>query len=97
MGKHMKSISKNRQRTFWASAIFVLLIGVGAQSVWAEDSGKAIEDGAKATEKGFGNLLKGMGQEIGKVIEPTDEAKKNSDKKDAKPADGSKSAEEKKP
>ncbi len=72
-------------------------MGISAQTVLAADSGKAVEDGAKATEKGFGNLLKGMGQEVGKVIEPTDKAKKDSGKKDAKQAEGSKPAEEKKP
>jgi len=38
-----------------------------------------------------------MGQEVGKVIEPTDDAKKNSAKKDTKQPDGSKPADEKKP
>ena len=93
----MKYFSNRQPRTFWRPALLALLMIVAAPTVMAEDSGKAVEDGAKATEKGFGNLLKGMGQEVGKVIEPTDDAKKKSDKKDAKQTDNSKPAEEKKP
>jgi len=93
----MKYFSNSQPRTFWRPALLAVLMVVGAPTVMAEESGKAVEDGAKATEKGFGNLLKGMGQEVGKVIEPTDDAKKNSAKKDTKQPDGSKPADEKKP
>ena len=96
-GRLMNYISKIRPRMFFPSVVLAAFMGVSAQTVLAEDSGKAIEDGAKATEKGFGNLLKGVGQEIGKVIEPTDKAKKDSGKKDAKQSDASKPPEENKP
>jgi len=86
----MNPYSKNRQHTYWRSAILAILIGIGAQTVLAEDSGKAVEDGAKATEKGFGNLLKGMGQEVGKAMDSKDSKKNEKDKKTSKPADETK-------
>lgn len=68
----------------------LLAFGVAGIAHAADDS---LDKAAKKTGDGFGNLLKGMGQEI-KKTGIGDEAKKE-DKKPSKPAD-SKTKEDKK-
>jgi len=50
MSTPMKYFSNSQPRTFWRPALLAVLMVVGAPTVMAEESGKAVEDGAKATE-----------------------------------------------
>lgn len=86
-----------RRRAFRIAISLSALLAITSAPVMAEGNDKSVEEGAKTLEKGFGNLLKGMGQEIGKVIDPKDEPKKEPDKKETKQADDTKPAENKKP
>ena len=58
--------------------IAALIAGLGGAAYAADDS---LDKAAKKTGEGFGNLLKGMGQEI-KKTGIGDEGKKPEDKKD---------------
>jgi hypothetical protein len=64
------------------ACIFAVVCSVGVGPVLA-DSDTSLDDAAKKTGQGFGNLLKGMGQELKKVGGSLTSSE-NSDKKDSK-------------
>jgi hypothetical protein len=65
-------------RTVIAAALIAALSGAAYA---ADDS---LDKAAKKTSDGFGNLLKGMGQEIKKIGDEEKKDDKNADKKDDK-------------
>ena len=66
-------------RTLWIASFLVALCSFG--SALANDT--SLDDSAKKVGNNFGELLKGMGQEIKKVIS-TDDAEVKKDKKKEK-------------
>ena len=60
-------------------------LGFGS-AVAEERKGDSVQEGAKSIENGFGELLKGMGQEVGKIIGSKDEPEKKQEKQESKPA-----------
>ena len=83
--KYLRSVRR-------VSAMFLaglLLIGgsFGFKPALAEErKGDSVQEGAKSIENGFGELLKGMGQEVGKIIGSKDEPEKKQEKQESKPA-----------
>ncbi len=74
-----------RLRLFRTATLLVAVctVTIGTAAAAEKDSG-AVQGSVEKTERGFGELLKGMGQEVKKVI-GSDDAKK--DKKETKHAD----------
>jgi gas vesicle protein len=70
-------------RALWIAALLTAACGFGAGTALAEKDSDAVQNSADKTERGFGELLKGMGQEVKKVIGSDDKAAKK-DKKDEK-------------
>lgn len=70
-----------RLRVLGIAGLFAALCGLGIGSALAEKNGDTrLNDSAKEVGNNFGQLLKGMGQEVGKVI-GTDDKKADKDKK----------------
>ena len=63
------------------AAVVAIALSLGAATAAAQN------DSGKKTSDGFGNLLKGMGQEINKASGSSTAAKKDAKKTDAKKAD----------
>lgn len=70
-----------------AACIFAIVCGFGVASALA-DNDSNLDDAAKKTGQGFGNLLKGMGQELKKVGGSLTGSEKKDDKKENKAKDG---------
>jgi len=71
------------------ACIFALVCSVGIGPVLA-DNDTSLDDAAKKTGQGFGNLLKGMGQELKKVggsLTSSDKSDKKDDEKENKTKD----------
>lgn len=83
--KNSKCFRPCRLRSFWIASILAAVCAFGSSNVLAAKDSDAVQDSVDKTERGFGELLKGMGQEVKKVIN-SDDAKKDK-KKDAKHAD----------
>jgi hypothetical protein len=79
-------------RALAIASLFIAVSSLGIGSALAEKKGNTeLDDSAKAVGNNFGDMLKGMGQEVGKVIgsenksaekEKTKEKKKADDKSD---------------
>jgi len=83
--KNSKCFSPRRFRSLWIVGFLVAACGFTIGTALAEKDSDAVQNSVDKTERGFGELLKGMGQEVKKVIN-SDDAKKDK-KKDAKHAD----------
>lgn len=84
--KKSKCFSRPRDlRSLWIAAVLVAACGFGIGAALAQKDGDTMQNSLEKTERGFGELLKGMGQEIKKVIN-SDDAKKDK-KKETKQAD----------
>ena len=84
--KHSKCLnSRRRLRLFWIAVFLVAAYGFGTGTALAGEDSDAVQNSVDKTERGFGELLKGMGQEVKKVIN-SDDAKKDK-KKETKQAD----------
>ena len=68
------------------ACIFALVCSVGIGPVLA-DNDTSLDDAAKKTGQGFGNLLKGMGQELKKVGGSLTSSDKKDDEKENKTKD----------
>ncbi len=93
-----------RLRAFGIAGLLVAVCGLGSAPALAEKNGDTkLDDSAKEVGNNFGQLLKGMGQEVGKVIgtegksdkDKADQDKKkdtkhSDDKSDKSKAEGSK-------
>lgn len=66
--------------------IFAVVCGFGIGSALA-DNDSSLDDAARKTGQGFGNLLKGMGQELKKVGGSLTSSEKKNDKKENKAKD----------
>lgn len=79
--KDLKCFSGTRcLRTLWIAGIFVTVCSVGPAQ--ADDT--SLDDSAKKVGNNFGELLKGMGQEVKKVTDSDNAAAKKDDKKEKK-------------
>ena len=77
-----------RLRAFGIAGLLVAVCGFGSSAALAEKNGDTkLDDSAKEVGNNFGQLLKGMGQEVGKVIGTEGKAADKDKKKDAKPKD----------
>ncbi len=74
--------SMRRLRSLWIPCFLVAACGFAIGTALAEKDGDAVQNSVDKTERGFGELLKGMGQEVKKVIN-SDDTKKDK-KNDAK-------------
>jgi len=77
--------SPRRLRSLWIAGFLVAACGFGIGTALAEKDSDAVQNSVDKTERGFGELLKGMGQEVKKVIN-SDDAKKDK-KKETKHTD----------
>ncbi|MBI3779072.1 MAG: hypothetical protein HY274_09225 [Gammaproteobacteria bacterium] len=72
-----------RLPTMWIASALVLFV-LGYDSALA-DSDTSLDDSAKKIGNNFGQMLKGMGQEVKKVVNTDDSAqKKDNNKKEKK-------------
>ena len=83
--KKSKCFSACRPRSLWIASFLVVAFSFGASAAVGEKDGGAVQGSFEKAERGFGELLKGMGQEIGKAI-GSDDAKKDK-KRETKHAD----------
>ena len=70
-------------RTLWIAGLFAVVCGFGVDTALAEKDSDSVQKSVDKTGQGFGELLKGMGQEVKKVIGSDDKAAEK-DKKEAK-------------
>jgi len=83
--KNSKCFSRPRRfRPLWIAGFLAAACGFAIGTALAEKDSDAVQNSVEKTERGFGELLKGMGQEVKKVIN-SDDAKKDK-KKDTKHA-----------
>ena len=75
-------------RLFAIALVELSVIGsLGLAPALAEErKDDSVQEGANSIENGFGELLEGMGQEIGKIIGSEGEPEKKKDKQESKPA-----------
>jgi hypothetical protein len=85
MKKSKSPDSPRRLRPLRIAGLLVAACAFTIGSAPAEKDSDAVQNSVDKTERGFGELLKGMGQEVKKVI-GSDDAKKDK-KKDTKHAD----------
>jgi hypothetical protein len=79
-------------RALGIASLFIALCGVGPGTTLADEKGDTkLDDSAKEVGNNFGQLLKGMGQEVKKVIGSDDKAAEKDKKKETKDADDNKS------
>lgn len=81
----MSSDPKTHRNAYAAAACIALACAAGAAPAAAEND--AVKDTFKKTERGFGELLKGMGQELKKVGDAVAGSAKKADKKAPKSAE----------
>jgi hypothetical protein len=67
-----------RLRTLWMAGILVAMCSFGTTQ--ADDT--SLDDSAKKVGNNFGELLKGMGQEVKKITDPDKTAEKKENKKE---------------
>lgn len=70
-------------RTLWIVGFLAAVCGLGLGPVLAAD-GDSVNDSAKKVGNNFGELLKGMGQEVKKATNSDDAATKKEKKKEKK-------------
>lgn len=76
-------------RALGMASVLVALCGFGLGTALADKDGDTkLNDSAKEVGNNFGKLLKGMGQEVGKIIGTDDKAAKKDESKEKKHADG---------
>ena len=84
--KYSKCFSRPRRfRSLWIAGFLVAACGFTIGTALAEKDSDAVQNSVDKTERGFGELLKGMGQEVKKVIN-SDDTKKDK-KKETKQTD----------
>jgi hypothetical protein len=82
--KDLKCFSGTRRlRTLWIAGVLVAVCSFG--SALADDT--SLDDSAKKVGNNFGELLKGMGQELKKVGNSDGAAEKKDKKKETNPVD----------
>jgi hypothetical protein len=79
-------VGRLRSMSFAGLLLVAGCLGFGPVLAEGESKSDSVQDSAKTIEKGFGELLKGMGREIGKIIGSEGAAKKE-EKRKAKPAE----------
>lgn len=78
--KNSKCFSRPRRlRSLWIAGFVAAACGFAIGTAVAEKASDAVQNSVDKTERGFGELLKGMGQEVKKVIN-SDDAKKDKKK-----------------
>jgi hypothetical protein len=84
-------------RAFGIASLLVVLCGVGPGTALAADKNgdTKLDDSAKEVGNNFGQLLKGMGHEVKKVIGSDDKAAEKDKKKETKDADDKSGKDEK--
>ncbi len=76
------------RRAFGIASLLIALCGFGLGTALAgKDGDTKLDDSAKEVGNNFGQLLKGMGQEVKKVIGSDDKAAEKDKKKEAEHAD----------
>jgi len=84
--KNSKYLNSTRcLRSLWIAGFLVAACGFAIGTALAAKDSDAVQNSVDKTERGFGELLKGMGQEVKKVI-GSDDTKKDK-KKETKDAD----------
>lgn len=79
--KDLKCISRARcQRTLWMAGFLIAVCSIGPAQ--ADDT--SLDDSAKKVGNNFGELLKGMGQEVKKVTDSDNAAAEKEKKKETK-------------
>lgn len=79
--KNSKCFSGTRRlRTLWMAGLLAAVCGIGP--AFADDT--KLDDSAKKVGNNFGELLKGMGQEVKKVTNSDSAAAKKDEKKEKK-------------
>ncbi len=73
-------------RTLWIACFLAAVCSLGVEPALAADS-DSVNDSAKKVGNNFGELLKGMGQEVKKVVNTDDAAAKKDKKKEKKRPD----------
>jgi hypothetical protein len=82
--KSLKCFSGTRcLRTLWMAGILVAVCSFGPAQ--ADDT--SLDDSAKKVGNNFGELLKGMGQEVKKITDSDNAAAEKEKKKETKPVD----------
>lgn len=71
--------SPHRLRSLWIAGFLAAACSFAIGTAMAEKDSDAVQNSVDKTERGFGELLKGMGQEVKKVIN-SDDAKKDKKK-----------------
>ncbi|GAB4510600.1 MAG: hypothetical protein Tsb0026_12670 [Sulfuricaulis sp.] len=80
---NLKCLSDARcLRALWIAIPLIAVCGLGSGPALADDT--SLDDSAKKTGNNFGELLKGMGQELKKAGGSRSESGKKSDKKEKK-------------
>ncbi|MHB8728691.1 MAG: hypothetical protein ACYC9K_06585 [Sulfuricaulis sp.] len=75
-------------RTLGIASLLVVVCGFGLGTALADKDGDTkLNDSAKEVGNNFGQLLKGMGQEVGKVIGSDEKAAKKDEPKEKKNTD----------
>lgn len=74
--KNSKCLKRlHRLRSLWIAGFLAAVCSFGIGTALAAKDSDAVQNSVDKTERGFGELLKGMGQEVKKVI-GSDETKK---------------------
>ena len=83
-------------RVFGIASLLIALCSFGPGTASAEKSGDtSLDDSAKEVGNNFGSMLKGMGQEIKKVMDSDDKSAEKDKKKETKKADDKSDKDEK--
>jgi hypothetical protein len=88
MTKTRRFKGAHRLRVLGAAGLLAVVFGIGMGTALAENEGDTkLDDSAKKVGNNFGELLKGMGQELKKVVGSEDKTADKDKKKEADHAD----------